>query len=158
MPAPKGEAGDLYATLKIMVPRELSGEERAEWWGRATEVWPDYDVYQTKTDRQIALFVLEPIEHKGWLKYIGSMKGEKAAAADKRTIAEFVQDAATPEALADAVLPLLDADSEERKRMIRGFAKVRDRLGGPGASRRVAELAGELLGTRASGARHDATG
>ena len=65
--------------------------------------------------------------------------------AEDRVAPEFVQDAATPEALADAVLPLLDADSEERKRMIAGFAKVRDRLGGPGASRRVAELAGELL-------------
>jgi deazaflavin-dependent oxidoreductase (nitroreductase family) len=42
--------------------RELSGDERAEWWARATAVWPDYDVYQTKTDRQIALFVLEPFE------------------------------------------------------------------------------------------------
>jgi lipid-A-disaccharide synthase len=65
--------------------------------------------------------------------------------AEDRVAPEFVQDAATPQALADAVLPLLDADSEERKRMIAGFAKVRDRLGGPGASRRVAELAGELL-------------
>lgn len=42
--------------------RELSGDERAEWWARAAEVWPDYDVYQTRTDRQIAVFVLEPLE------------------------------------------------------------------------------------------------
>lgn len=42
--------------------RELSGDERAEWWTRAVAVWPDYDVYQTKTDRQIAIFVLEPFE------------------------------------------------------------------------------------------------
>jgi deazaflavin-dependent oxidoreductase (nitroreductase family) len=42
--------------------RELSGDERAEWWARAVAVWPDYDVYQTKTDRQIAIFVLEPFE------------------------------------------------------------------------------------------------
>lgn len=40
--------------------RELAGEERSEWWGRATAVWPDYDGYQTKTDREIAVFVLEP--------------------------------------------------------------------------------------------------
>jgi lipid-A-disaccharide synthase len=68
--------------------------------------------------------------------------------AEDRVAPEFVQNAATPEALADAVLPLLDADSPERARMIAGFAKVRDRLGGPGASRRVAELAGELLAKR----------
>ncbi len=41
--------------------RELSGDERAEWWQRATAVWPAYDDYQEKTDRLIAVFVLEPI-------------------------------------------------------------------------------------------------
>ena len=40
--------------------RELSGDERAEWWARATEIWPGYDEYQTKTDRQIPVFLLEP--------------------------------------------------------------------------------------------------
>jgi deazaflavin-dependent oxidoreductase (nitroreductase family) len=42
--------------------RELSGDERAEWWARAAEVWPDYDDYQKRTDRLIAIFVLEPHE------------------------------------------------------------------------------------------------
>jgi deazaflavin-dependent oxidoreductase (nitroreductase family) len=41
--------------------RETTGDERAEWWRRATAVWPDYDGYQTKTDRQIPVFVLEPV-------------------------------------------------------------------------------------------------
>ncbi len=40
--------------------RELSGEEREEWWQRAVEVWPDYAEYQTKTERQIPVFLLEP--------------------------------------------------------------------------------------------------
>ncbi len=39
--------------------REVSGDERAAWWVRATEVWPDYADYQTKTDREIPVFVLE---------------------------------------------------------------------------------------------------
>src|SRR5579884_3122825 len=42
--------------------RETSGEERALWWGRAVEVWPDYAEYQTKTDREIPVLVLEPAE------------------------------------------------------------------------------------------------
>jgi hypothetical protein len=42
------------------VARELSGDERVLWWGRAVEVWPDYAEYQTGTQRQIPLFVLEP--------------------------------------------------------------------------------------------------
>lgn len=42
--------------------REASGEERALWWERAVAVWPDYAVYQTKTDRQIPVFVLERTE------------------------------------------------------------------------------------------------
>jgi F420H(2)-dependent quinone reductase len=41
--------------------RELEGDERAQWWERAVAVWPDYDEYQTKTDRQIPVFVLEPV-------------------------------------------------------------------------------------------------
>lgn len=40
--------------------REVSGKERELWWARATQTWPDYDEYQKKTDRVIAVFVLEP--------------------------------------------------------------------------------------------------
>lgn len=42
--------------------REVTGAEKAVWWERAVEAWPDYARYQTKTDRQIPVFVLEPIE------------------------------------------------------------------------------------------------
>lgn len=40
--------------------RQLSGAEREEWWARAVEAYPPYAEYQTKTDRQIPVFVLEP--------------------------------------------------------------------------------------------------
>lgn len=40
--------------------RLLEGDERQQWWRRAVEVWPDYAGYQTKTDREIPVFVLEP--------------------------------------------------------------------------------------------------
>ena len=41
--------------------REASGDERTVWWERAVEVWPDYATYQTKTDREIPIVVLERI-------------------------------------------------------------------------------------------------
>lgn len=40
--------------------REVSGEEKAAWWARATEVWPAYDDYQAATEREIPVVVLEP--------------------------------------------------------------------------------------------------
>lgn len=48
------------ATRKQYVAHEATGEEKAVWWARATQTWPDYDTYQTKTDREIPLFVLTP--------------------------------------------------------------------------------------------------
>lgn len=42
--------------------REVGGEEKATWWDRAVETWPDYATYQQKTNRQIPVFVLEPID------------------------------------------------------------------------------------------------
>ncbi|MDQ1131253.1 nitroreductase family deazaflavin-dependent oxidoreductase [Microbacterium sp. SORGH_AS_0888] len=48
------------AVKRDYLAREVSGEERELWWERAVAVWPDYADYQTKTDRVIAVFVLEP--------------------------------------------------------------------------------------------------
>ena len=45
-----------------MVARELTGEERAQWWERAVAAFPPYAEYQTRTSRQIPVFVLEPAE------------------------------------------------------------------------------------------------
>jgi deazaflavin-dependent oxidoreductase (nitroreductase family) len=41
--------------------RELSGDERDEWWQRAVDTWPTYAEYQRKTDRLIPLFLLERV-------------------------------------------------------------------------------------------------
>ncbi|MEU7633235.1 nitroreductase family deazaflavin-dependent oxidoreductase [Nocardia sp. NPDC049220] len=48
------------AVNKDYTAREVFGDEKALWWDRAVEVWPDYANYQTKTDRQIPVFVLSP--------------------------------------------------------------------------------------------------
>ncbi|BBX61171.1 putative F420H(2)-dependent quinone reductase [Mycobacterium saskatchewanense] len=42
--------------------REVFGEEKAVWWERAVEAWPDYAEYQKKTDRQIPVFVLTAVD------------------------------------------------------------------------------------------------
>ena len=39
--------------------REVTGEEKATWWERAVAAYPDYADYQTRTERQIPVFVLE---------------------------------------------------------------------------------------------------
>ncbi|HEY5841089.1 MAG TPA: nitroreductase family deazaflavin-dependent oxidoreductase [Mycobacterium sp.] len=41
--------------------REVFGDEKAQWWERAVAAYPDYADYQTKTDRQIPVFVLSPV-------------------------------------------------------------------------------------------------
>lgn len=43
-----------------MTAREVTGEEKALWWERAVEAYPDYAGYQKKTEREIPVFVLEP--------------------------------------------------------------------------------------------------
>ena len=49
------------ATKRDYTAREVTGEEKAQWWDRAVQAWPDYANYQRKTERQIPVFVLEPI-------------------------------------------------------------------------------------------------
>ncbi len=39
--------------------RTAEGEERERLWRKANEVWRHYDEYQTKTDREIPVVVLE---------------------------------------------------------------------------------------------------
>jgi deazaflavin-dependent oxidoreductase (nitroreductase family) len=38
------------------------GPERDDWWQHAVATWPTYAEYQTKTDRLIPLFLLEPVD------------------------------------------------------------------------------------------------
>jgi deazaflavin-dependent oxidoreductase (nitroreductase family) len=41
--------------------REVFGDEKAVWWEWAVQAYPPYAEYQLKTDRQIPVFVLDPI-------------------------------------------------------------------------------------------------
>lgn len=58
---PRVELQDKTTTLEYDA-REVFGEEKAQWWERAVEAYPDYAEYQKKTDREIPVFVLTPVE------------------------------------------------------------------------------------------------
>ena len=44
-----------------MIAREVTGDEKQQWWERSVAAFPDYADYQAKTDRKIPVFVLEPL-------------------------------------------------------------------------------------------------
>jgi deazaflavin-dependent oxidoreductase (nitroreductase family) len=59
-PKVKLQDGDVTSEF---VARELEGDERELWWARSVEAWPDYANYQTKTDRILPVFLLEPVNN-----------------------------------------------------------------------------------------------
>jgi len=40
--------------------REMIGQERVEWWERAVKAYPPYAEYQTRTTREIPVFLATP--------------------------------------------------------------------------------------------------
>ena len=40
-----------------VVVREVTGEEKAQWWERAVAAYPPYEEYQEKTERQIPVLI-----------------------------------------------------------------------------------------------------
>jgi F420H(2)-dependent quinone reductase len=44
--------------------RRATEEEVARYWPRAVAVWPGYDAYRRRVEREIRLFVLEPPDHE----------------------------------------------------------------------------------------------
>jgi lipid-A-disaccharide synthase len=63
--------------------------------------------------------------------------------AGKRIVQELVQDQADPETLGNEILRLLD-DAEYAMTMRRELRRVRELLGAPGCSRKVAAMASEM--------------
>ena len=66
--------------------------------------------------------------------------------AEAPVVQEFLQDRLTAERAAEALEALLGEEAPARRKMLRGFEIVRERLGKPGCAARVARHAIELLG------------
>jgi lipid-A-disaccharide synthase len=76
--------------------------------------------------------------------------------AGQKIVPELIQDAFTPEAVAREAVSILTND-ERARRIRQGLAKVREHLGGSGASRRAAEAVLRVVEGRKQGAQEKLT-
>ena len=58
---PDVEIRDLAAVTKMRVREVTDAGERARLWAIAAQAYPPYDEYQAKTEREIPVFVAEPV-------------------------------------------------------------------------------------------------
>ena len=47
---------------RAVVAREASAEEKERLWPRLAEMFPDYEVYQRRPERQIPVVILSPAQ------------------------------------------------------------------------------------------------
>jgi len=50
----------IFNERRPVIARTADAEERAEWWPAIVAAYPDYDTYQSRTDREIPVVILEP--------------------------------------------------------------------------------------------------
>jgi lipid-A-disaccharide synthase len=65
--------------------------------------------------------------------------------AGREVAREFIQHEIVPSKIADVMIELLDVSSPRRANVLAGLAEVRSKLGTPGAAKRVALIASEML-------------
>lgn len=124
------------------VTRHVLRQARAAWVASGTATietclmdCPMTVVYRTAALTYLLGRMLVKVDHIGMVNLV----------AGRRLCPELIQGAATPEALAGAIAPLLD-DTPERRAMLEGYADVRRRLGEGGAANRAAAIVREELG------------
>ena len=128
--------------------RLLSGEEREEWKRcdlalvASGTVTLEAALWGVPT---IIVYKVSPVNYwiaKRLIKvpYIGLVNW----VAGKKIVTELIQDQATPEALTDEARRLL-GEGDRRAALLQELDGVRQKIGGPGASRRVARIALEMI-------------
>ena len=63
------------------IARTAIGEERERLWALMRQIWPAYDEYQTRTDREIPVVVLTPQGLTPWCRLARPRRPTRAAAA-----------------------------------------------------------------------------
>ena len=58
-PAVQVQVGSRHLSMRA---RTASAEERERWWPRILDAYRDYAVYQSRTEREIPVVLLEPVE------------------------------------------------------------------------------------------------
>ena len=51
----------VYDRVFAATARTASAQEKPELWSLMASIWPDYNVYTTKTTRDIPVVILEPV-------------------------------------------------------------------------------------------------
>jgi lipid-A-disaccharide synthase len=133
---------------KGLAIRLLAGAEREDWKGcelalvASGTVTLEAALWGVPT---IIVYKVSPVNYwiaKRLIKvpYIGLVNW----VAGSKIVPELIQDQANPEALTAEARSLL-SDEDRRAALRRELARVREKIGGPGASQRVARIALEMI-------------
>jgi lipid-A-disaccharide synthase len=128
----RGEAGTLMAAADVALVK--SGTTTLEAALAGTPMVVAYRVHQ------LSWAVFQRVRTVRWVSLVNLV-------ADQEIVPELLQDRASTGELVQQLRPLFDPADPRAAAQIRGLALVRERLGQPGASTRVAAIAGELLGS-----------
>jgi len=149
-------ADDLFEPIRTSIARA----EIAMATGQADAVLASADVVVTASGTatvqaalhdvpMVVVYRLSPFEYRLGKPFVAvNMYAMVNLIAGERIVPELIQNAFTPEAVAEEATSML-TDPARAARIREGLRRVRERLGGPGASRRAAEAILRLVGSRA---------
>ncbi len=124
-----GRADQVMAQAKLLLAASGTATLQAALAGAPTVV-----VYKTGGLNYVMARMLIKVDHIAMPNLV----------AGRRLLPELIQRGATPKAVAQEGLALLE-DGPRRQEMLEGLQEVKAAMGGPGATRRVAQLAVQIV-------------